>query len=452
MKEQLKKGIHRRIKNPHVVPADSEPDAPTDPNASLEAPDIGGGQRRRRGPRPDPGGGIIPPIGGGGDPSDSSDSSSNEGRDPRRHRRGTTPLENNEWLFPPPPDPPGDGAANQLRDPIIDNKIKLNDLPEWDGSDRKLVNFIFDVNELTEASHHVWLATGQFLPRRFTLKAKDWWQGLDPDERRTYNRSWNTLRLVICQHWMTQEWRAQEKIRCKKITFQSEGHAKESPIGYYFRKLRAIRVSFSGWDEYEIVRDILDNAPESWMTHFNRDIRTLEQLRNAIRAKQHLFRKESELESKVNKLLEEFDKTRKVKNSWSEPANTSAARPFFKKKRVNTNAVEAKPAGFHPDFVKYPFEKRDDIVTKRGKTPEERGARPCCNCGSGKHWDNECPHRQSKKAVRVHLATASADILEALDDYNNAQIDNETEEEREHSENPEDEEASEISGNEEPSD
>ena len=77
------------------------------------------------------------------------------------------------------------------------------------------------------------------------------------------------------------------------------------------------------------------------------------------------------------------------------------------------------------------------MKTTRGKPPKERNARPCCHCGSGEHWDNECPHRNHKKAVRVHLASASADILEALDEYNAAQELEESEKELEPETSPE---------------
>ena len=113
MKDQLRAGIHKRATSPEPRNVPS-PVTPTDPDASLHAPDPGSGQRRRRPPSPTgSGGGIIPPIRGGGDPDDSSDPSSDEGgrgRGPRRNRRGTTPIEANEWLFPPPPDPPGGDA------------------------------------------------------------------------------------------------------------------------------------------------------------------------------------------------------------------------------------------------------------------------------------------------------------------------------------------------------
>jgi hypothetical protein len=83
-------------------------------------------------------------------------------------------------LFPPPPDPPTP-VARPPAEAIIDNKYKIGDLPEFNGDDRRIVNYVFDINELSEISYAVWQTLGRTLPCRFTEKAKNWWQGLDPD-------------------------------------------------------------------------------------------------------------------------------------------------------------------------------------------------------------------------------------------------------------------------------
>ena len=267
-------------------------------------------------------------------------------------------------------------------------------------------------------------------------------------ERRRFGTTWDTLRIGICRHWMTQEWRTQEKIRAKKIQFQSEGHRQEGPMGYYYRKLRAIRVSFPGWDEFDIVRDILDNAPEGWQKYFNRQPNTLAQLCNTLKATEHLYKKDADIERNITKLMEDMEKfkPRKEGNSWSNKATVGAAKPFFKK--ANAHAAESKnPLGYHPKLTEYPFSKRDDVVTTKGQTPAEKNARPCRHCGSGKHWDNECPHARKAKAVHVHYSTAEADLLEAFDEYEDARRLEESEQEAEEEAN-----TSEQSGNESASD
>ena len=101
--------------------------------------------------------------------------------------------------------------------------------------------------------------------------------------------------------------------------------------------------------------------------------------------------------------------------------------------------------GFHKDIGK-PMYPRDDTVVARGKTPEEKGARPCRHCGSPKHWDNECKHaRKGAKRVKAHFAAPSGEYLAAMAAYEDAYLE-ESEEEPEGDEEPSDEELEEEYG------
>ena len=63
--------------------------------------------------------------------------------------------------------------------------------------------------------------------------------------------------------------------------------------------------------------------------------------------------------------------------------------------------------------------KDDSNVSRKGKTPEEKGARPCRHCGSGKHWDNECQHSfKGNRAVRANLSQISGEETIAQNKYN----------------------------------
>jgi hypothetical protein len=59
-------------------------------------------------------------------------------------------------------------------------------------------------------------------------------------------------------------------------------------------------------------------------------------------------------------------------------------------KDATTNLI-----GSHPT-VKPQYPPIDSVVSK-GKTPEQKGARPCRYCGSGKHWDYDCPKGDYQK-------------------------------------------------------
>jgi len=92
------------------------------------------------------------------------------------------------------------------------------------------------------------------------------------------------------------------------------------------------------------------------------------------------------------------------------PNRPSGGRPYRSNARL---------AGWSPSLPAPKFP-RDDSVVSKGKTPEQKGARPCRHCGSGKHWDYDCPHaRKEAKNVRARLATASDDYLRAQEEYEN---------------------------------
>jgi len=75
--------------------------------------------------------------------------------------------------------------------------------------------------------------------------------------------------------------------------------------------------------------------------------------------------------------------------------------------------------GAHKSFMQPQFPRRDDIVSK-GKTPEEKGARPCQHCGSRKHWDSDHPiHKEDE--VRSLLADLDHEALKAYVAYEDYQ-------------------------------
>jgi len=64
------------------------------------------------------------------------------------------------------------------------------------------------------------------------------------------------------------------------------------------------------------------------------------------------------------------------------------------------------------------FPKDDFNVSKKG-TPEEKRARACRHCRSGKHWDNECKHACTNnfRKARTNLASGELDEIEAQEAY-----------------------------------
>ena len=62
----------------------------------------------------------------------------------------------------------------------------------------------------------------------------------------------------------------------------------------------------------------------------------------------------------------------------------------------------------------------DSNVSPRGM-PEEKGARPCRHCGSGKHWDRACKYaRKGEKCARVNTIETMPEDGQAQEEYDHA--------------------------------
>jgi hypothetical protein len=377
------------------------------------------------------------------DPSDDSDDDRRKPsgpprppRPPRRPRttaptpgpaRQPTPLGDNPHLFPGPP-PIDPGQKDDVKNPILDNKFKVSDLPSWNGSNKTLVNWVFDCNSLGSLSRAVWNALGIHLPRKFEGTARLWWQSLTEERQREISTSWTTLRLAICTRWMTVEWIAQEKNRARAIHFRSEGHPNETPMNYFFRKLRALKVSFSYWDDLDLVQEILAHAPQQWQKYFTSRIETVEQLSDVIQAYQHLFQKEEEETSQLKWLTTQV---KDLKDRRNHPSSSNFVKkpehkfPF--KAKANNATADKKKIGAHPSFENPKGPPLDHVISK-GKTPKDKGVRACRHCGSFNHWDFDCPlHRKTK--VHVHFVEADSSLLEAMQEYEEAYHESSAEEE-----------------------
>ena len=51
--------------------------------------------------------------------------------------------------------------------------------------------------------------------------------------------------------------------------------------------------------------------------------------------------------------------------------------------------------GEHPSII--PQHPKANWIVSKGKTPDQKGARLCKYCGSGNHWDFDCPHSEYQK-------------------------------------------------------
>ena len=93
-------------------------------------------------------------------------------------------------------------------------------------------------------------------------------------------------------------------------------------------------------------------------------------------------------------------------------ANRSPYNPF-RDTQVNS-------AGWSKNTLNPQFPKDDSNISPHS-TPEEKGARPCRHCGSGKHWDKDCKYaRKGEKQARVNMVGTTTEDEQAQEEYDNA--------------------------------
>jgi hypothetical protein len=165
-------------------------------------------------------------------------------------------------------------------------------------------------------------------------------------------------------------------------------------------------------NDSELIMQIMNGAPTEWnavlTTHL---FDKVEDLQRAIKYHEETLIKTG----RPVRPQEGFRNPRFFSNRASDTVPPQIQQQDYR--RNETAQPRTYLVGWSPNLGKPLFPKDDSVVSK-GKSPEEKGARPCRYCGSGKHWDNDCKHaRKGAKQVRVNLATMSTEDLQAQDDY-----------------------------------
>ena len=148
-------------------------------------PPGGGGGGYRRGPfggGPPPGGGR-PPGGSGGPPGGGGG-------------------------------PPGGGRNYQPQGPrpfhlspyYFDTKLKAEEIPKWNGDRDDLLEWIDQVNQLSQRSQYCHQQIGLLAPTRFTERALNWFMFLTPRTKENIQQNWDTLQLALATQFLNRKW------------------------------------------------------------------------------------------------------------------------------------------------------------------------------------------------------------------------------------------------------
>jgi len=171
----------------------------------------------------------------------------------------------------PPGGPFGGRHHNNPRNPRqqqdngfkFEKKIKISEVPEWNGDTDKILEWLDDLNHLSFRSPRVHEELGMIAPLRLTGSAKAWFYALEPITQRTIQRSWADFKLALSTYFMNQQWFDKMKGKILRMRYQQKGHESETPSDYYHRKLRMIQEGFVQ-TETETIMEIMNGAPKYW--------------------------------------------------------------------------------------------------------------------------------------------------------------------------------------------
>lgn len=346
-----------------------------------------------------------------------------------------------------PMNAPADLQTTKIPVPHFDVKLKVDQIEEWDGDSKTMIDWFEGVNTLAGRSSVVYDQLGTLVPTRFTKKAKAWWHSLTLDRRRLVSQDWGTLRRAIAQYYMGRRWFDELRLEAKNCQYRDSKAPNETPSEYFIRKFKLLDTA----EEYSdslMIMTIMDGAPRYW--HAIIDTMSLEtpaDLQDKIQYHEDALRHSPMDQNTSVRALENriraLEGTRRPNNFQPRrfPPRTGAQANLAESADDSYDDSEAVWAnanlvGWAKDLPK-PTYPRDDATKSKGKSPEDKGARPCRHCGSPKHWDNECRYaKKGTKVARANLSTASDDYWQALDEYEAVYCDSSSEGEEEASSEP----------------
>ena len=169
--------------------------------------------------------------------------------------------------------------------------------------------------------------------------------------------------------------------------------------------------------ESETIMEIMNGAPKYWSILIDTSrINTIGDLQYYIKYHEEQLMRNPETQT--------TDLERRIKALESRSTNRSSKHAHAHEAEAETNFVKKKPfkkkwIGAHAKFSSYQYPKNDQVVSK-GKTPGQKGARPCRHCGSLNHWDFDHPFKgKDDRKAKAFLADLDTEALKAYVAYEN---------------------------------
>ncbi|KIY47355.1 hypothetical protein FISHEDRAFT_74660 [Fistulina hepatica ATCC 64428] len=194
-----------------------------------------------------PGNGSGPPSGGGGPPGGGNGPPSGF-YDPRD---GQWPL------------------GHYIPIPVIDHKLKRENLPEYDGSERpplKVICYFSEVKQQASLGGYVPLQLAYALTtniKRGTRLYTWFWEVLSDREHEEARNDWRMYLTMICTLYLGPQWIQDVEVEFEAQHYRQTGHEKEIPRDFVGRRLmysRTLNDHIEPGTEAE-VRRVMSKAP-----------------------------------------------------------------------------------------------------------------------------------------------------------------------------------------------
>ncbi|KAF8144731.1 hypothetical protein K438DRAFT_1945360 [Mycena galopus ATCC 62051] len=166
---------------------------------------------------------------------------------------------------PRPPGPPGGGPGAQgtayplqgALVPTIDVKLKLADLPTWDGDHDSAVKYFWDVSQKA--------ALGGLIPEMLGSPVQVWYSGLPGIQQAVMRRHYLLYLQAIKEHDLGNSWQMRMNSEYKRQRFRQRGHERETPRAFIGRRIMWTRMLVASDDGGPLeVWHVMEKAPVSW--------------------------------------------------------------------------------------------------------------------------------------------------------------------------------------------
>jgi hypothetical protein len=106
----------------------------------------------------------------------------------------------------------------------FDKKLKISDVPTWDGNTDNILDWLDEVNHMSYQNQRIHNDLSMMVPLHLEGTAKNWFHTLDPRIQNQIQRSWGEFKLALTTYFMNQQWFDRMKMRVLQMHYRQKGY------------------------------------------------------------------------------------------------------------------------------------------------------------------------------------------------------------------------------------